>query len=201
MQKLLVCVCLAALLTACGNSEPIDPEIEKLGRATGPSAAVEKRTMPPGMMGARNTGEGPSERIVYEGELLESIDVPNYTYLRFKTKAGEEIWAAVPQYKAEVGKPVRVVQSLVMKGFTSPSLSRTFDEIIFGTLADQKPPMQRDDKNGLPAGHPPLEGGEMPAQGAIKEMPPGHPELEKKPEPAAQEEAALPPGHPPIKDM
>ncbi len=67
------------------------------------------------------------------GTVLETMDAGGYTYLRLSTPGGEK-WAAVNQAKLAVGDKVTVTDISVQKGFVSPTLKRTFDEIYFGTL-------------------------------------------------------------------
>jgi hypothetical protein len=73
------------------------------------------------------------------GTVAETMDAGGYTYLRITTDQGEK-WAAVPQAKLAVGDKVTILNSTVMKGFSSPTLKRTFDEILFGTLAGTPTP-------------------------------------------------------------
>ena len=68
-----------------------------------------------------------------EGTVLEVIDAKTYTYLRLKTATGET-WAAVPQAMVAKGAQVRVLNAQPMDGFKSPTLNRTFEHIVFGTL-------------------------------------------------------------------
>jgi hypothetical protein len=68
------------------------------------------------------------------GTVLEVKDVDPYTYLRLKTKDGE-VWAAVPRVPVKVGANVSIANAQTMNGFHSKSLNRTFDRIVFGTLA------------------------------------------------------------------
>jgi len=68
-----------------------------------------------------------------KGEVLEVKDVDNYTYLRMKTKDGET-WAAVNKAPVKKGAEVTVENAQTMYNFTSKSLNKTFDKIIFGTL-------------------------------------------------------------------
>jgi hypothetical protein len=70
------------------------------------------------------------------GTVLETLDVPNYTYIRLETAAGEA-WAAVPQAAVEVGSQVAIVNVQTMVDFKSNSLERTFETIYFGTLEGQ----------------------------------------------------------------
>lgn len=68
-----------------------------------------------------------------DGAVLERIDAGVYTYLRLKTKDGET-WAAVPRADVQVGAQVRIRNAQPMDGFTSPTLKRTFERIVFGSL-------------------------------------------------------------------
>jgi hypothetical protein len=145
----------------CGSEEKIDDKLDKLGRATGP---VEPGGKPP--MGVAPPSRPPGQpQTVHTGEVLETLTVPNYTYLRIKTPAGEEFWTAIPQAEVKVGDQVTVMQSVVMRDFHSRTLNRTFDSIVFGTMPGVKPPPRTGDAgpppSALPAGHPPL--GQPPA--------------------------------------
>jgi hypothetical protein len=153
----------ALLLFSCKSGEELDPSIEKLGRASGPVAPSQRSAPPP----VRDDGPSAEEvQVVHEGVVLERIHVPNYTYLRLSLTDGREAWAAIPKTEIEVGAKARVVESLVMHKFKSPSLGRTFETIIFGTLDDgavvARDAGPNDDDVGavrepsLPPGHPPI---------------------------------------------
>lgn len=68
-----------------------------------------------------------------DGTVLERIDTGVYTYLRLQTKAGET-WAAVNRAEVLVGMNVRILNAQPMDGFQSPTLKRTFEHIVFGSL-------------------------------------------------------------------
>ena len=158
----------AALLLACSSGERIDPSVEKLGRATGPVTPGRQPAVAPEPEGEPEQ-KGPA--VAHEGVVLERIHVPNYTYLRLGLADGRESWAAVPRTEIEVGARARVIESLVMHEFRSPTLDRTFASIVFGVLdgaaadpadagsADgvgaREPPPPRDG-TPLPPGHPPI---------------------------------------------
>jgi hypothetical protein len=148
----------AMLLSSCSSGEQIDPQIEKLGRATGPLTPAPRDATPPAADDDPAASKGAPP--VHEGAVLERIQVPNYTYLRLGLADGREAWAAIPKAEIEVGAKVRVVESLVMRKFTSPSLGRTFETIVFGTLeggaAGGDDAGSADDKPPLPPGHPPI---------------------------------------------
>jgi hypothetical protein len=69
-----------------------------------------------------------------KGEVLEVKDVDTYTYLRLKTAKGET-WAAVNKAAVKKGAEVTINNPMVLQNFESKSLKRTFDTIVFGTLA------------------------------------------------------------------
>lgn len=71
-----------------------------------------------------------------DGTVLEVIDAGTYTYLRLKTGAGES-WAAVPKATVIKGAEVRIMNPQPMDGFQSPTLRRTFEHIVFGTLGQR----------------------------------------------------------------
>jgi len=133
----------ALLLSSCDPGEKLDPRVEKLGRATGPAAQAPRE----------------EPRKLHEGVVEERIHVPNYTYLHLGLADGREEWAAVPKTEIEVGARARVVESLVMREFVSPTLGRTFDSIVFGVLeggAAAARDAGSDDEPPLPPGHPPI---------------------------------------------
>lgn len=76
----------------------------------------------------------PALATVVQGNVLEVKDVESYTYLRLKTADGE-IWAAVGTAPVKKGAKVTIVNAMVMTNFQSKSLNRTFDKIVFGSLA------------------------------------------------------------------
>ena len=83
--------------------------------------------------GAAPPAAAPSAASV-KGQVLEVRDVDAYTYLRLKTKDGEQ-WAAVSKAPVKQGAEVTIENAAVMKNFESKTLNRKFDTIVFGSLA------------------------------------------------------------------
>ena len=77
-----------------------------------------------------------------QGEVLEVRDAAPYTFLRLKTGTGET-WAAVTAAPVKKGEQVPIAYSTVMENFESKSLEKTFDKIVFGTLAGANAPAAR----------------------------------------------------------
>ena len=76
----------------------------------------------------------PPAATAISGEVLEVKDVESYSYLRLKTKDGET-WAAVGKTPVKTGAKVTIENVMVMNNFESKSLKKTFQTIVFGTLA------------------------------------------------------------------
>jgi hypothetical protein len=68
------------------------------------------------------------------GEVMEVQNVESYTYLRLHTAQGDT-WAAVPTAKVAKGAKVTIDNPMTMSNFQSKALKKTFDTIVFGTLA------------------------------------------------------------------
>lgn len=123
-----------------------------------------------GEMSPESAGDGLS------GKVLETISVPNYTYLRIEpAAAGAEkskngIWAAVATADVKVGQSVSVVGAQRMENFTSSTLKRTFEVIYFGALGGAAQANSAPDNaaqvgasSNLPPGHPDISGNAMAA--------------------------------------
>lgn len=109
------------------------------------------------------------------GKVLETIDVPNYTYLHLDTGSAK-VWAAVPQVKVDKGSTVTVANAMKMQQFRSKTLKRTFDVIYFGSMGDGA--TSPSGGGNLPAGHPDIGSGNAMAGGMGQGMmPQGHPSV------------------------
>ena len=111
------------------------------------------------------------------GKVLETMDSGGYTYMQLDT-GKEKLWVATPPMKVSVGQVVDVSPGIEMAGFTSNTLKRTFDRIIFssGPAGASAPGMAKAGmKKDCAPGKCPL-----PPEMAAKGMPhSGTPSLEK----------------------
>jgi len=64
------------------------------------------------------------------GKVVETMNSGGYSYVCLE-KGGQKTWVAVPETKVSVGQQMSVLPGMVMPNFTSKSLNRTFDSIIF----------------------------------------------------------------------
>jgi hypothetical protein len=104
------------------------------GLHVGHAANGQTSSAQPQVVAAPPASAAPEEGLELAGQVLETIAVPNYTYLRLKTGETTEAWAAVPTASVTAGSKVRVHNATMMSAFSSPTLRRVFDTIYFGTL-------------------------------------------------------------------
>jgi len=119
MKKLLYCfggVAMSVAVVACGNNGS-----DKATQEESVSAPVEQ---------AQVEAQAPS---AIGGKVLETMDASGYTYVKLDDGSGEEIWAAGPKTVLEVGEEVSVKGGSVMNNFSSKTLDRTFEKIIFAS--------------------------------------------------------------------
>jgi len=64
------------------------------------------------------------------GKIVETMNAGGYTYVCLEN-SGKKTWVAMPMTQVKVGQLVSCQPGAVMKNFTSPTLKRTFETIIF----------------------------------------------------------------------
>jgi hypothetical protein len=65
------------------------------------------------------------------GVVKSAENAAGYTYIECETDAGQVVWLATPETSMEVGSRVSWQGGSKMTNFSSTSLDRTFDEILF----------------------------------------------------------------------
>jgi hypothetical protein len=70
------------------------------------------------------------EAIAHTATVLETMSSAGYTYIRVEEK-GKKFWVALPETQVSVGETVSFYEQMLMENFTSRSLNRTFDRILF----------------------------------------------------------------------
>ncbi len=72
------------------------------------------------------------------GTVIETMNSSGYTYLLVENGTGKT-WLAIPETSVKKGETVEYYQGMVMNNFTSKTLDRTFESIVFSPgLVDKK---------------------------------------------------------------
>ena len=92
--------------------------------------AIDNKAKPKGvaaMMNASTDGETAGS---LSGKVVETMDAGGYTYIKLE-KEGKQTWVAVPTMKVTAGEELELQPGTVMTNFTSKSLNKTFESVVF----------------------------------------------------------------------
>jgi hypothetical protein len=142
MNKISLSIGVAALLIMCGCSDkPKEQEQNSTTQKTQEQSSAAPQTMygVPATTAPAATEQASAEaagaaisNTPYFGKVLETMNGGGYTYAKVD-EGGNTYWIAGPQTNLTVGSSVSFIEQMVMKDFTSKSLNRTFDQIVFVT--------------------------------------------------------------------
>jgi hypothetical protein len=107
------------------------------------------------------TTQAVNEGPILAGKVVETMNAKSYTYICLE-KDGKKGWVAVPAAQVAVGQDVQIRPGTEMGKFTSSTLNRSFDNIVFS------PGLVTDAPAQLPQGHPVLD--------SKGQLPQGHPD-------------------------
>ena len=68
--------------------------------------------------------------IAHTAKVVETMSSAGYTYIQVEEK-GVKYWIALPETQVSVGEEISFYEQMLMEDFTSRSLNRTFDRILF----------------------------------------------------------------------
>ena len=106
------------------------PMIVLLCYCTSPFQAQQVMAMP--------KGAAPVSAPTVTGTIVETMNASGYTYMLVDSGT-EKTWVAIPATSVEKGATVNYYVGMVMKDFTSKTLDRTFESVVFSPgLADEK---------------------------------------------------------------
>ncbi|WP_304054177.1 NrfJ [Nitrosomonas communis] len=87
---------------------------------------------------AANVSSAPADKLpADEGIVVSVLDTTGYTYMELEN-GGKRFWIAAPTTKVNIGDHIRFVENMSMHNFTSKTLNRTFDKLIFVTSTKVK---------------------------------------------------------------
>lgn len=116
-----ITICLFLSFAACSNAD----QDTKTEQTTTDKAATVSTSAQPSIPSV--TLDKP-----LSGKILETMNSGGYTYLQIDTGSSQP-WVAIPQSQVKVGDEVSCNQGMVMTNFSSKTLNRTFDSIIFSS--------------------------------------------------------------------
>ncbi|MDQ1263405.1 MAG: hypothetical protein QG559_406, partial [Campylobacterota bacterium] len=140
MNKISISLGVAALLIMSGCG---DKPKEQEQNTTAPAQKEQSAQAPQSMYGVPATQEqaaqeqavAPSDanaqlNTQHVAKVLETMNSGGYTYAKVD-EAGATYWIAGPQANITKGSNISFLEQMLMQDFTSKSLNRTFDQILF----------------------------------------------------------------------
>jgi hypothetical protein len=92
----------------------------------------------------------------FSGKVVETMNAGGYTYISVE-KDGKRTWVAIPVSEVKVGQEVTYQPGAEMRNFTSKTLNKTFESIIFsGGLVSQPGTAAANKQSDKPAVPPPV---------------------------------------------
>ncbi|MCW8895591.1 MAG: hypothetical protein OQK48_07430 [Sulfurimonas sp.] len=136
MSKISIAISVAVLLMyGCSDKPKEQDESAKTQKVQDSS---EMATEPQTLYGAsaqQAPVQAPSDADIqlntpHIADVLETVNAGGYTYAKVDEK-GNVYWIAGPQSKITVGTSISFIEQMVMNDFTSKSLNKHFDQLIF----------------------------------------------------------------------
>jgi hypothetical protein len=90
-----------------------------------------------GQAGAYGTSAETSKGASQSGSVLETMEGGGYTYMKLD-QDGKTVWIATRRANVAIGDKVEYVEQMRMPNFTSKTLNKTFDEIVFAKLRGEQ---------------------------------------------------------------
>ncbi|MCL2458293.1 MAG: DNA-binding protein [Desulfobulbus sp.] len=96
-----------------------------------PVLAGEQPAAPP-----QEKADAALDGVTLQGNVLETMNSNGYTYLLLDAAQGK-IWVAIPETQVKAGQNLTIAPGMTMFNFTSKTLNRTFDRIVFASGPDK----------------------------------------------------------------
>ena len=114
-SKLVVAVCVLCVVIASGCKQT-----KKDGPVPVPATASQ----------AQPAANAAPAGLSLSGKVVETMNSGGYTYVSLEQN-GKKTWVAIPAATVKVGQEMTLQPGMEMKNFTSKTLNRTFDSVIF----------------------------------------------------------------------
>jgi len=120
----IVALALAGCQEKSKNEAPQKPAVE-------PAQGLQPGTAPAGNphagMKAQEIPAGSGKK----GTVTQTMNSGGYTYVEAADDKGQKTWLALPEMKVAVGDKIEYPETPPMVNFTSKTLNKTFDKILF----------------------------------------------------------------------
>ncbi len=127
-RNLSIACALSLALIACSDSDNKQAaQTETAAPATQTPAQPGQQQLSPSQQAALAAAKD----LPKQGKVLEMMHAAGYTYMNVDTGTGQPMWIAASMMRIKPEQNIKWTDAAVMNNFTSKSLHRTFDKILF----------------------------------------------------------------------
>ena len=127
-RNLSIACALSLALIACSDSDNKQAaQTETAAPATQTPAQPGQQQLSPSQQAALAAAKD----LPKQGKVLEMMHAAGYTYMNVDTGTGQPMWIAASMMRIKPEQNIKWTDATVMNNFTSKSLHRTFDKILF----------------------------------------------------------------------
>lgn len=128
LRNLLTICALGLALIACSDADNKQAtQSEKAAPAKQAPAQQGQKQLSPAQQAAVAAGKN----LPKQGKVLEMMHAAGYTYMSVDAGTDKPLWIAASMMRIKPEQKVKWTDAAVMNNFTSKSLHRTFDQILF----------------------------------------------------------------------
>ena len=138
-RNLSIVCALSLALIACSDSDnkQADQSTQSKGAAPATQASAQSGQQSDQQQGQRQLTASQQAALTAakdlpkQGKVLEMMHAAGYNYMNVDTGAGKPMWIAASMMRIKPEQNLKWTDAAVMNNFTSKSLHRTFDQILF----------------------------------------------------------------------
>lgn len=127
-RKLTTVCALSLTIMACsdaGNNQTNQTE-SAAPTAQAPTQPGQKQLSP-----TQQAAMDAAKNLPKQGKVMEMMHAAGYTYMNVDAGTGKPLWIAASMMRVKPQQTIKWTDAAVMNNFTSKSLHRTFDQILF----------------------------------------------------------------------
>ena len=130
-RNLFIVCALGLALTACSDSDNKQAAESTQSKAAAPAVQEPAQQGQRQLSASQQASLAAAKDLPKQGKVLEMMHAAGYTYMNVDAGAGKPMWIAATMMRVKPEQNVKWSDAAVMSNFSSKSLHRTFDQILF----------------------------------------------------------------------
>jgi len=131
INSFVLLACSLLVLNACSKSEDTSTAEQQSAAPT----QTTTQTTTPQQQTPQPSAPASASELPKRGKVVKAMHAGGYTYMQVEDK-GKQFWIAATMMNVRRNDNITWTDAAIMRNFTSSTLHRTFDEILFVTSAE-----------------------------------------------------------------